>query len=134
MDSRRTFVPRLEALEDRWLPSSILGGSAVQLGSVLNVAVTNPANAVFIFEDGKGDVAVTWNGVPFQFFHGVNNIQVAANGRANAVFFLNLAPLTAPEQLSLSLTGIVNVFFEHVTPGGAPLTTVENPPVFTLHF
>jgi hypothetical protein len=134
MPSRPTFVPRLESLEERCVPVPTGGGVATQLGSVLNVAVSNPANAVFIFEDGRGDVAAAWNGGPFNVFTGINNIQVTGNGLTNAVFFLNLAPLTAPEQLNINLTGIVNVFFEHVTPGGAALTVHENPPVPTLHF
>ena len=129
MNTRTTFVPRLESLEDRCLPSSV-----VQTGSILNVSLTNNANAAVILENGVGDVAVAWNGGPFQVFNGVNNINVSANGAANAVFFLNLAPLQAPEQLSLNLVGMANIVFEHVAHGGAPLTVVENPPVPTIHF
>lgn len=134
MLSQRTFVPQLERLEDRCVPAAIGGGFATQIGSMLNVTATNPANAVFVFEDGRGDVAAAWNGGPFQVFTGVNNIQVSAGGFANAVFFLNLAPLAAPEQLSVNLSGFADILFQHVAPGGAPLTVQETPPVFTLHF
>ena len=134
MHSRPTFVPRLESLEDRCVPAPIAGGDAVQSGSVLNVGVALPANGLFIIEDGNGDVAASWNGSPFQFFAGVNNIQVSVQGAANAFVFLNLGALTAPEQLNVSMLGFANSFFEHVTPGGASLSVQENPPVPTFLF
>jgi hypothetical protein len=134
MKSQRTFVPHLEVLEHRYVPTLFLGGNAVLVGSVLNVSASNPANFVAIFEDGKGDVAVSWNGAPVQVFNGVSNIQVSANGFANALVFIDMAPLAAPAQLNVNLTGIVNIFLEHAAAFGAPLTVQENPPVPTLHF
>lgn len=133
MLSQRSFVPCLEPLEDRCVPSSFFGGSATQSGSVLNVSVSNPANAVFLVENGSGGVAVLANG-SFNIFNGIHNIQVNGGGITNAIFLLNVAPLQAPEQVTLNLMGLLNVVFEHVTPGGAPLTLQENPPVLTFQF
>jgi hypothetical protein len=133
MLSRRSFVPRLEMLEDRCVPSSFSGGSATQFGSILNVSVSNPANAVFLLENGSGGVAVLANG-SLNVFNGINNIQVNATGITNAVCLLAAGPLKSPEQVTLNLIGLLNVVFEHVPPGGAAPTLQENPPVLTFQF
>src|SRR5579871_2690191 len=91
MATRRTFVPRLETLEDRCVPAPMAfnGGSAEQIGSVLTVNVTSPADTVFIIEDGSGDVWAQWNGWLPNGFSGITNVQVNGAGSSNTVFFLN---------------------------------------------
>ena len=136
MPSRRTFVPRLETLEDRCVPAPMVfnGGSAEQLGSTLYVNVMSPANTVMILEDGSGDVWAQWNAWLPNGFSGINNIQVNAMGASNTVFFDNLVPLASPQQVTLNLMAAVNSVFAHIAPGGAPLTLQTNPPVAVQPF
>jgi hypothetical protein len=134
MTSRRTFVPGLEALEDRCMPAPMMfnGGFAEQTGSVLNVNVMNPADTVFIIEDGSGDVWVQWNGWLPNGASGITNIQVNGMGSSNTVFFLDLGNLNG--QLSLNLMGINNTVIAHLPMGSAPITYQSNSPVQTVAF
>jgi hypothetical protein len=135
MPSRRTFVPRLEALEDRCVPAPMVfnGGSAEQIGSTLTVNVALPTNTVFIIETGDGDVWAQWNAWLPNGFSGITNIQVNAMGSSNTVFFLNTSALTSPGQLTLNLMGSINNLIEHVAPG-SPLAILANPGVSTQTF
>jgi hypothetical protein len=120
----------------------------VQLGSSLDIFVNSVNQADFanaiILEDGKGDVAVEWNGGPWNFFSGINSIQVASwephpIATGNNVLLYSLGPLQSPQSLRLELIGFVNNLFVHV-PGGAPLTVNAAqgipfvPGVSTIHF
>jgi hypothetical protein len=136
MSSRRTFVPRLETLEDRCVPAPMVfnGGFAEQTGSILTVNVMNAINTVFIMEDGSGNVWVQWNNWLPNGVSDINNIQVNAMGSSNTVFFYNLAPLMSPGQLTLNLMALTNTVQAHIAPGGAPLSIQTNPGVAVQPF
>lgn len=132
---RYYFLPRLEALEDRTAPAVVDGGIAAQVGSTLGMAVTSPSiSTTLVVEDGQGNVAVALNGGNYQFFSGVSAIQVNAQGVGNIVAVLAVAPLQAPEQLTLNLTGLFNGLFFHLPTGGARLTFQSNVPVPFISF
>lgn len=129
------FIPRLEPLEDRQVPALGVGGIAAQVGSTLTVAVTSPnISTTVIVTDGLGNVAVDWNGGDFQFFFGINNIQVNAQALGNVIALYALAPLQAPEQLSLNVMGLTSVLLAHLPAGGASLTAFSNTAVPFITF
>jgi hypothetical protein len=113
------------------------GGVAMQVGSVLELGVASPlfpgvgVSSTLILQDGRGDVAVSWDSQPFHFFSGINNISLLANAPGNIAMLVSL-PLTAPQQVAVQMTGVVNAFLGLVPPGGAPLNVQANPGVFTL--
>ncbi|HZV06886.1 MAG TPA: hypothetical protein VE999_17515 [Gemmataceae bacterium] len=124
---RYHFRPCLEPLEDRTAPASVSMGTAVQAGSVLAVNVASPGiSTTLIVENGQGDVAVEWNGESFQFFSGISNIQVVAQGFGNIVAVYSPAALATPETLNMTLTGLFNGLFYHLPNGGAKMTTQAN--------
>jgi hypothetical protein len=128
-DRSRRFVPLLEALEDRCLPSvfiphgpptpSRVGGAAALVGDVLTVDLRNLVNQpalinLTIVDDGHGDVAVEWNGVNVHSFTGVRDIVVnTAPTVTERVTFDLTGPLTAPLNVQLNLGGINNTVTEH---------------------
>lgn len=121
--SRNRVIPRLELLEDRCLPAPAMGGVAVQVGSTLDISV-GPADvgpvvtafgSTMILEDGMGNVAAAWDGMPFQFFRGVNTVNFDAGAPVNLVSFFNLGALQQTAfQLNLNMQGVANAFFEHL--------------------
>lgn len=136
--SHNRVAPRLEALEDRLLLSELpffsefpfialprTGGAAVQVGSTLEVGVTSPfipgfgLSSTLIVADGRGDVAVEWNGGPAHFFSGIDTITLNGGAPGNLALFVSLAPRTAPQQVAVQMTGMFNAFVGLVTPLGA---------------
>jgi hypothetical protein len=132
---RNRVIPHLEPLEDRILCLVSKGGEAVQVGSILVLelgSTPSPSNTQ-IATDGRGDVAISWDGGSPHFFFGVQSIDVFSQATSNDIFFTSLGPLHAPQQLNLLLAGINNLLVENV-PGGAPLAVNALPPVPTLRF
>jgi hypothetical protein len=128
--NRSFFLPRLEALEDRIVPDSVLVGNAAQIGSQLVVGVFSTGiSTTLIVQDGLGDVAVAWNGFNFNFFSGVDSIQLNSQGQGNLIDLYSLQPLQIQEQLNLSLTGAATLLLVHLPAGGVPLVAQANVPV-----
>ncbi|HEV3261330.1 MAG TPA: hypothetical protein VG013_31045 [Gemmataceae bacterium] len=128
---RNNFLPRLEALEDRVVPSVFsvhtpprTGGAAFQTGSLLTVDLRNKVdqpglNTVTIIDDGKGDIQVSWDGGPVHSFTGVSQIVVnSARTITEQVGFELTGPLAAPLNVQLNLNGINNVVTEQVGNNG----------------
>ena len=132
---RYHFRPCLEPLEDRTAPASVSMGTAVQAGSLLAVNVASPGiSTTVIVQDGQGNVAVEWNGGSYQFFSGINNIQVYAQGFGNIVAVYSPAALQTPESLNLNLSGLFNGLFYHLPSGGAKMNTQASGPVPFIPF
>jgi hypothetical protein len=110
-------------------------GTAVQAGALLAVNVASPGiSTTVIVQDGQGDVAVEWNGGGYQFFSGINNIQVYAQGFGNIIAVYSPAALQAPETLNLNVAGLFNGLFYHLPNGGAKMNTQANVPVAFIPF
>jgi hypothetical protein len=113
------------------------GGVAFQVGSTLGLALAaDPSIAsTAIFTDGLGDVAMAWDGGPFQFFSGVSNINVLSLAPVNVVAVDAVAPPQSPLPVGLTFLGGTpfNALFEHAE-GGAPLDVSANAPLATLSF
>jgi hypothetical protein len=110
-------------------------GTAAQAGSMLAVNVASPGiSTTVIVQDGQGDVAVEWNGGGYQFFSGINNIQVYAQGFGNIIAVYSPAALQAPETLNLNVAGLFNGLFYHLPSGGAKMNTQANLPVAFIPF
>jgi hypothetical protein len=132
---RYRFRPCLEPLEDRTATASVSMGTAVQAGSFLAVNVASPGiSTTVILQDGQGDVAVEWNGGSYQFFSGISNIQVYAQGFGNIIAVYSSASLPAPETLNLNVTGLFNGLFYHMPSSGAKMTAQANVPVAFIPF
>ncbi len=120
------------------------GGVSFQSGSTLNVGVAPIATQgllalagfALIVDEGGGNVAVSWDGQPFQFFSGVNQINLLGTASVNAVVFASLASQQQQaDQVNLVLQGTLNALFEHLPPlPGAPLSINTNTPVPTTPF
>jgi hypothetical protein len=114
------------------------GGVAVQVGSLLEVRVAPPLipgfglSTTLIVEDGRGDVAVEWDGLPFHFFSGIQNISLGAIAPGNAALLVSLGPLPSPQQVAVKMTGVFNAFVGLVPPIGGQLNVQANPAVHTL--
>jgi hypothetical protein len=136
--SHNRVVPRLEALEDRLLLSELpflsefpfltamrTSGAAVQVGSTLEIAVASPVipgfglSSTLIVEDGRGNVAVEWNGLPPHFYSGIDTVTLNGVAPGNLALFVSLAPRTSPQQVAVQMTGMFNAFVGLVTPLGA---------------
>ena len=121
---RNSFVPRLEALEGRVVPSHMLprtGGAAFQTGSLLTVDLQNKPrhNAVMIVDDGKGDIQVSWDGGPVHSFSGIS--QLVVNSKridSEDVTFELSGPLATPLNVQLNLNGKNNTVTEQVGNNG----------------
>jgi hypothetical protein len=119
---RQRFLPGLEALEDRCVPSS-LGllrlGTAVQSGASLAITANSPtSNKVVVLDDGRGDLTVTWNGGPSHFFSGVKDVTITVLGKADQVIWAQQGTLKESLNVQVNLKGTVSNFFEF---GGADL-------------
>jgi hypothetical protein len=130
---RNEFLPRLEMLEDRVLPSLWIdsprvpartGGATFQSGSLLTVDLRTKAGepgleTVSIADDGKGDIQVSWDGGPVHSFTGINKIVVnsAPIGTEQVAFKLT-GPLTTPLDVQLNLNGVNNTVSEQVGNNG----------------
>jgi hypothetical protein len=132
---RNRVIPCLEPLEDRILCLIRQGGEAVQVGSslVLELGSTPSPAKTLIATDGRGDVALEWDGGPIHYFFGVESILVSGQGSSNQVVFDSLRPLHEPAQLDLFFSGLNNILAEHV-PGSTPLTVNATPPVPKVKF
>jgi hypothetical protein len=87
---RRTFVPALEALEERAVPTCFLS----QLGATLNILGSNRADQVAINDNGAGSVVVRCDQDPIpRPFLGINAI--------------NVRMLAGPDLVTYQLTGSV---------------------------
>jgi hypothetical protein len=156
----RSFVPRLEELEPRMVPSDAVvaaaavaaallggppnihiefpplqqGGAASQVGStlILELASTPSPSQTQIVTDGRGDVALSWDGGSPHYFFGVQSIDVFSKAASNNIAFTSMGPLQSPQHLNLLLAGINNLLVESV-PGGAGPAVNALPPVPTLH-
>jgi hypothetical protein len=153
---RDRFVPRLEVLEDRLaaamtspaldltivLPAPVVfepapstGGVAVQIGSSLRLGLASmpSPSATLILTDGLGDVAIAWDGGPFQFFSGVSAVEIFSHASSNLVGF---DLLTSPQQQQVTATlfnGPQEVTFP-LAAGGEGFNSNPNMPVSTFVF
>ena len=76
------------------------GGTAVQSGSILTVAVNKPkTNSVEISNNGAGKVQVEWNGGAVHDFAGVETIVVDAKNGRKVVIGLNDSSLSSGETM-----------------------------------
>lgn len=141
-------VPSLLTLSP--LPSQIIGsdsylhqlprtgGAAVQVGSLLELGVAPPlipgfgVSSTLILQDGRGNVAVEWDGQPFQFFSGIDTITLNADAPGNLAFLVSLGPLSSPQQVGVQMSGILNIFVGLVPPSGSSLQVQATPGVFSL--
>jgi hypothetical protein len=104
------FLPRLEALEGRCVPSTISGrhGTAVQNGTSLTIsATTGTHNSVQVLDDGVGDLTVQWNGGASHFFSGINNITIntSSQSQTNNVTYSFTGVLKQGETINVNLKG-----------------------------
>ena len=122
----RDFVPEVNALEARNLPSAVIprgdsivwhpnpprtGGIAVQSGSVLSCFVGQTReNVVQVTDDGKGDVAMSWNFGQPHSFHGVaTSIIQAQRARTDQITFNLNAPRTSPVAVAVGSLLVADV-------------------------
>jgi hypothetical protein len=130
---RNDFLPRLERLEDRVVPSLWIespktpprtGGGAFQTGSLLTVDLRTKAGdpgleTVSIVDDGKGDIQVEWDGGPVHSFTGIGQIVLNSAPISNEqVTFKLTGPLTAPLDVQMNLNGMNNTVTEQVGNNG----------------
>jgi hypothetical protein len=112
---RQPFLPNLEALEDRCVPSTledgsvrfIHGGTAVQTGTFLTVTVNKTNNTVQVLDDGAGDITVKWNGGASHFFSGIDNVTINTIGQTqtNTVVYEFTNVLRQGEAINVNLNG-----------------------------
>jgi hypothetical protein len=92
------FVPRLEALGDRWCPSV----TVQRFGSELWVLGNGAADTVSIMDNGQGQVSVTADGRTVTRT-GVKQIQVHTRGGDDAVDYTLTGPATRESRLKIDL-------------------------------
>jgi hypothetical protein len=112
---RQRFLPHLEVLEDRCVPSTlqdgsvrgIHGGTAVQNGTSLTVTVNSTNNSVQVQDDGIGDITVKWNGGASHLFHGINNLTIntGSQTQSNTVTYAFTNVLLQGETINVNLRG-----------------------------
>lgn len=159
---RNRVIPCLEPLEERYCPATTTtvfnsqplppyfiisfptaprtGGVGVQTGSALNISVAPMAStgplAMFsnmvLLEDGVGDVGVSWDGLPFQFFSGVTQVNVLGTAPVNSVFFAALGPPQQAQQVNFALQGSVNDVFAYLPFPSNGLLDISAQPQVTI--
>jgi hypothetical protein len=104
--SSRRFIPRLEAFDDRCLPSV----TCVQSGDTLQVLGDDSANVVTISDNvvidpvtGERGVVVTGDGQTWTFGSSVARIQVYTYGGNDTVSYSATGDLSASRTLSVDL-------------------------------
>jgi hypothetical protein len=115
-----TFIPRLEALEDRLVPANLTFPfcNAVQHIGTLGIAVSN--HKVSLADDGAGNVTV--RGCPGgpRTFHRVTDIEVkGSDGRENVSYDLT-GNLKGSQTVNVKLRGGDDTFGADIDANGGP--------------
>jgi hypothetical protein len=99
----RRFLPRLEALESRWCPSS---GGITQHGHTLLIQGDGSNNTITISDDGRGDVTARIhlsNSSRTVTATGITDIKIDAGGGNDTIGYALTGALSESEQVMLCL-------------------------------
>jgi hypothetical protein len=103
--TRRTprFLPRLEALESRWCPST---AGIVQNGSALLIQGDGANDTVTISDNGLGGITASITlatGTQTRSAAGIRSIRINAGSGNDTIGYALTGPLSQPESLTLNL-------------------------------
>jgi hypothetical protein len=97
------FLPRVEALESRWCPST---GGIVQTGSALVIQGDGANDTITVSDNGQGDVTasiILAGRTQTRSAEGITSIQINAGNGNDTIGYALTGALSQPESLMLSL-------------------------------
>src|SRR5262249_35913296 len=107
----RRFIPRLEAFDERSLPSV----TVTEFSGALFITGDDAANTIVILDDGMGKVQVTGDGQSFPLFTGITSITIQTFGGSDTVDYTLTGDLVGRQTVVADLGARADTFTAHVS-------------------